>query len=261
MGRLEGKGALITGIASGIGAACAVRFAEEGARIAGLDVAKPPEELRGRLASAMPVFRDADVREEGAVQAAVQAALEHLGRLDVVVNAAGVGGLAPVHLLPVEEWDRVVDINLKGTYLVCKHALAPMLAQGSGSIVNLASIQGLEAAMDGTPAYIASKGGVILLTRSLAVDYGARGIRVNCLCPGFIDTPLVAGLKVPELASIGDAIRDAHMARRFGRPEEVAAAALFLASDEASFVNGAALTVDGGYTAGRHYGILDTLGI
>lgn len=259
MGRLEGKTALVTGVASGIGRACALRFMAEGAAVAGLDVVEPHAEVAARLRSG-GLFHTADVREEDAVREAVHAAVERLGRLDLVVNAAGVTGFAPLHLLPVEEWDRIVDINLKGTYLVCKHAIGSMLAGRAGSIVNIASIQGLIAAMDGTPAYIASKGGVVLLTRSLAIDYGPRGIRVNCICPGFIDTPMLEGLKAPELAPYAERIRDAHMPRRLGRPEEIAAAAVFLASDDASFVNGTALPVDGGYTAGRDYGLLALLG-
>ena len=136
-----------------------------------------------------------------------------------------------------DEWDRVVDINLKGTFLVCKHALGPMLESGSGSIVNIASIEGLEG-VDGGSAYNASKGGVVLLTKNLAIDYGRRGIRVNCICPGLIDTPLAAAVTGNEaMRDFRERFVQAHHMGRMGRPEEIAAAALFLASDDASFVD------------------------
>jgi NAD(P)-dependent dehydrogenase (short-subunit alcohol dehydrogenase family) len=258
-GRLAGKVALVTGAASGIGAACVARFAQEGARIAGFDLSDAP----ASWSTVAPggIFRRGDVRDETAVAETVAAVVEHYGRIDVVVNAAGVGGGGPVHILPTEEWDRVVDINLKGTYLVCKYALARMLERGEGNVVNIASIEGLEGT-EGGSAYNASKGGVVLLTRNLAIDYARRGIRVNCLCPGFIDTPLTASIfEMPPLTEIRDRFVDAHQLGRMGRPEEVAAAALFLASDDASFVTGHALVVDGGFTAGRRFGILQMLGM
>ena len=246
MGRLQGRVVLVTGVSSGIGAACAARFADEGARIAGLDLQKPRDE--GRLET----FREVDVREERSVSDAVGAVVEHCGRIDVLVNSAGVSGGAPVHLLPVEEWDRVIDINLKGTFLVSKHVLPHMTAAGGGSIVNLASIEGLAGAQ-GISAYNASKGGVVLLTRNMAIDYGSSGIRVNCLCPGFIDTPMTALLQAEAMAAVRQKLERSHVLGRFGRPEEVAAAALFLASDDASFVTGHALVVDGGFTAGHRF--------
>lgn len=262
MGRLEGKVALITGAASGIGAACATRFAREGASIAGVDLQKPDAEQWAKLESAAPgaSVHEVDVRDEGSIASVVAAVVERHGGIDVLVNAAGVSGGAPVHLLPTEEWDRVLDINLKGTFLVCKHALPVMIERGSGSIINLASVEGL-VGMEAISAYNASKGGVVLLTRNLAIDYGRRGIRANCICPGFIDTPMTAMLRDPGLAEVRPRIEAAHMLGRFGRPEEVAAAALFLASDDASFVTGHALVVDGGYTAGHHFGILESMGL
>lgn len=252
--RLEGRTALVTGVASGIGAACAARLAAEGARVAGFDVASP------RPGGApLEAFRLVDVRDEAAVAEGVAAAREALGgRIDVLVNAAGVSGGAPVHLLDTAEWDRVLDVNLKGTFLVCKHVLAVMLAQRSGSVVNLASVEGLQA-LEAMSAYNASKGGVVLLTRQMAIDYGRRGVRVNCLCPGFIRTPMTQALESPELGEFGRAITEAHMLGRIGQPEEVAAAAAFLASDDASFVTGHALVVDGGFSAGHRFGFTDAL--
>ena len=248
MGRLDGRVALVTGAASGIGEATTARFREEGAVVATLDV-------QGA------VDHRADVRDEAAVEAAVQAVVADAGRLDVVVNAAGVAGGGPVHLLPVEEWDRVVDVNLKGTFLVAKHAAAVMGGQRSGSIVNLASIEGLEGT-EGGSAYNASKGGVVLLTRNMAIDYGRVGIRVNCICPGFIETPMMAAVMENEgMKTYRDRWLEEHKLGRFGRPEEIAAAALFLASDDASFVTGHALVVDGGFTAGMRAGVLEGLGL
>ena len=155
----------------------------------------------------------------------------------------------------------MLAVNLKGTFLVCKHALHPMLEQGSGSIVNIASIEGL-AGTEGGSAYNASKGGVVLLTRNLAIDYARRGIRVNSVCPGFIETPMTEAIfQAPELAASREKIIDAHQMKRMGRPEEIAAAVLFLASDDASFVTGHALVVDGGLLAGHRLGVGKLLGL
>jgi len=252
MGRLADKVAVITGAASGIGAACALRFAAEGAQIAGLDVVEPAAAHRDAVEKAAPgaLWERVDVRDEASIERAVAAALTRFGRIDLLVNAAGVSGFGAVDELAAEEWDRVVGINLRGTYLVSKHVVRAMKAQRSGSVVNLASVEGIEG-VQAQAAYNASKGGVILLTRNMAIDYGGFGVRVNCLCPGFIDTPMTAVLKTPGLEEIRQRFIDLHMLKRPGRPEEVAACALFLCSDDASFVTGHALVVDGGMTAGR----------
>jgi NAD(P)-dependent dehydrogenase (short-subunit alcohol dehydrogenase family) len=254
VGRLDRKVALVTGAASGIGAACAVRFAAEGASVAGLDLQKPQAEPWGEVERSAPkaLFQDGvDVRDEPAVERAVRTVLEAFGGIDVLVNAAGVGsGGARAHELPSEEWQRVLDINLTGSYLVAKHVLPAMVARGSGSVIHLASVEGLEG-MSRSLAYNASKGGVVLMTKNMALDYAQDGIRVNCLCPGLIDTPLTAPLATPGLEGVRDQMRSWHAMQRLGRPEEVASCALFLASDDASFVTGHALVVDGGWTAGR----------
>jgi NAD(P)-dependent dehydrogenase (short-subunit alcohol dehydrogenase family) len=191
----------------------------------------------------------------------VSAAKDRFGRIDILVNSAGVAGGGPVHLVSVEEWDRVVDVNLKGTFLVCKHVLPIMLEQGSGSIINIASIEGLEGS-EGGSAYNASKAGVVLLSRNMAMDYARKGVRVNSVCPGFVDTPLLGQIfELPGLADYRARIVNAHQMGRLGRAEEIANAALFLASDEASFITGHALTVDGGYTAGHRHGLTALMGL
>jgi len=236
-GRIDGKVALVTGAASGLGLATADRFAKEGAVVVGGDV------------TAADGVRMLDVRDEAAIAALVDSIVADHGRLDVVVNYAGVAGGGPVHLVDGGEWDRVLEVNLKGTFLVNKHALRPMLEQRSGSIINIASVEGLQGT-EGGSSYNASKAGVVMLTKNMAIDYGRAGIRVNAICPGFIDTPMFRAVMGSEhMARFRDQYRDDHMLGRFGRPDEIAAAALFLASDDASFVTGVALPVDGGWSA------------
>ena len=195
-------------------------------------------------------FLSADVRDEDAIRAAVSSVVLEQQRLDVVVNAAGVESFGTVLDIDREEWERVIGVNLTGTFLVCKHAIPVMVAAGGGSVVNLSSVEGLEA-IQNQPAYSASKGGVVLLTRNLAIDFGAAGVRVNCLCPGLVRTPMTEMLFDPAIAEIRDRFIAQHMLGRAGLPGEIAAAALFLASDDASFVTGHALVVDGGFSAGR----------
>src|SRR3954469_3574398 len=248
MNRLDDRVALITGGASGIGAACAERFTAEGATVVTLDLAGD-------------VDHHVDVTDEQALSDVVDAVVAAHGRLDVIVNSAGVAGGGPVHLLDEAEWRRVIDINLAGTFLACKHALRPMLDQGGGSIINVSSVEGIEGT-EGGSTYNASKAGVVMLTKNLAIDYGSKGIRANCICPGFIQTPLLSSvLDSPGMEVYRDKIRAEHKLGRFGRPDEIAGAALFLASDDASFVTGHALVVDGGYTAGRRPGMLEGFGL
>jgi NAD(P)-dependent dehydrogenase (short-subunit alcohol dehydrogenase family) len=248
MGRLDNTVSLVTGGTSGIGAACAERFAAEGAIVVTADIAGRPDHL-------------VDVTDEAAVAGLVDAVVADHGRLDSVVNAAGVAGGGPAHLVPIEEWQRVIAVNLTGTFLVAKHALRPMLDQGSGSIINIASIEGIEGT-EGGSAYNASKAGVVMLTKNLAIDYGRSGVRANAICPGFIETPLLSSvMDMPEMAAARDTIREHHKLGRFGQPSEIAGAALFLASEDSSFVTGHALVVDGGFTAGLRPGVLEAFGL
>jgi NAD(P)-dependent dehydrogenase (short-subunit alcohol dehydrogenase family) len=261
---------VVTGAASGIGWACASRLVEEGARVVGGDIAELPAGRSG--ASGWPgaegrcAFHPLDVSNDASVREFAAAALAFGGRIDGAVHAAGVASGGPVHLLPNEEWERVLRVNLTGTYLVAKHVVQSMLdhpnSEGpQGSLVTVASIEGLEGTAGGS-AYSASKGGVVLLTKSMAIDYAGRGIRVNAVCPGFVDTPMTARVfDGPGLEEVrADAIAE-HKLRRLGRPEEIAAAAVFLLSDDASFVTGHALPVDGGYTTGRDHGVTELMGL
>ena len=179
----------------------------------------------------------------------------------MVLTAAGVAGGGPVHLISEEEWDRTQDINLKGTFLSVKSVLPSMLEQRSGSIITIASVMGLEGT-EGGSSYNASKGGVVLLTKNLCCDYGRRGIRANAICPGFIETPMFDSVMNGEGFDLQkQRIRDQHKLGRFGRPEEIAGAAFFLASDDSSFVTGQSLAVDGGFTAGHWVGVTGLMGL
>ena len=262
MGRLEGQVALVTGAASGIGYACAIRFAEEGATVVGFDRHECAEWEAVAKAAPANAYVIGDVTDQATVAALVEGAVRDFGSLDVSVNAAGVTGGGPVHLLSLEEWNRVMTVNSTGTFLVGKYAAGVMMNQpNGGSIINVASIEGTTGT-EGGSCYSASKGAVVILTKNMAIDYGRRGVRVNAVCPGFIDTPLMrATFDSPGMAPARERYREEHKLGRFGRPEEIAGAALFLASSDASFVTGHALVVDGGFTAGMRAGVLEPLGL
>jgi len=254
--RLENKVALITGGGSGIGRAAALLFAREGARVAVADVAEARAEETASMVAAeggQAVAVSGDVSSSDDALRMVKAAVDPYGGLDVLVNSAGVStrnALGP-GASPVEVWDRVMDINLKGTYLVAWHAVPEMRRSGGGSIINLSSIIGLvgygAGLGGGFNPYPPSKGGVVQFTRNLAIDCAKDGIRVNCICPGYTETNLTVPLTSdPETM---ETLVKLHPMGRLGRPEEIAHAALFLASDESSYVTGIPLAVDGGYTA------------
>jgi dihydroanticapsin dehydrogenase len=265
--RLENKAALITGGGSGIGLATALAFLREGARVA---IAEISEE---RARAAVEHFRDAikpapganqpmaarhevpailgDVSREADALRMVEETVSRFGRLDVLFNNAGILIEKPVHELSEEEWDRTMDVNLKGVFLVSKHALPHMIRQGRGSIINTGSVNSLVGDY-GDPAYCASKGGVGMLTRAMALDYAKHGIRVNAVCPGGVETAMFrqeAATRGLSIEAYREQLRALHPIGRAGMPEEIAAAVVFLASDEASFVTGSLMVVDGGYTA------------
>jgi NAD(P)-dependent dehydrogenase (short-subunit alcohol dehydrogenase family) len=254
MNRLDGKVAIITGAALGIGRAGVIRMAEEGASIAILDILADQGEalaveLRDRRTGAR--FWRCDVSKEAEVSRIFGEVAAHFGRVDVVVNNAGVAGAnKPTHELTEAEWDWVQAINVKGVFFGTKHAIPLLRRAGGGSIINISSIYGLVSAPD-IPAYHASKGAVRLMTKTDALLYAADKIRVNSIHPGFIWTPLVeAHLKATGDVETGRRITDAlHPLGHMGEPDDIAWGMVYLASDEAKFITGAELVIDGGYTA------------
>jgi NAD(P)-dependent dehydrogenase (short-subunit alcohol dehydrogenase family) len=250
MNRLKGKVALISGAASGIGISTALRFAEEGATVIGFDL-NPAGENWQAIVSCAPDshFVTGDVTSEADVISAVEHVTQKFGRIDVLVNAAGVSSYGGTTDVEEDEWDRVMNINVKGSFLFAKHAAKAMLEKLSGSIVHIASIEGM-VGINGQLSYGTSKGAVIQMTRNMAADFAKSGVRVNCVCPGAIETPLTAALKDESLKAVKQQMESAHLMDRFGEAIEIANAILFLASDEASFVTGHPLVVDGGWTAG-----------
>ena len=254
--RLESKVALITGGGSGIGRACAEMFAREGARVAVSDISLERAQSTTQFVTshggeAIAISGDVSVGDDA--QNMVSATVEKFGKLDVLVNSAGVSArnAMPKGSSPEEVWDKVIDVNLKGTYMVSWHAMPEMAKSGGGSIINLSSIMGLVGYPVGMGGgfnpYNPSKGGVLQFTRNLAIDSASKNVRVNCICPGYVETDLTSALtKDAEALS---RLETLHPIGRLGQPEEIAYAALYLASDESGFVTGTPLVVDGGYTA------------
>jgi NAD(P)-dependent dehydrogenase (short-subunit alcohol dehydrogenase family) len=255
-GMLEGKTALITGAGSGIGRATSLAFHREGAKVVVSDIdedfGRETQDLI-KQAGGTSVFVRCDVTDAKQVDELVATTVAEFGRLDCAFNNAGVeGALATTADYPVDEWELVIKVNLTGVWMCMRAELPQMVSQGGGSIVNAASGLGLQgyAYLSG---YNASKHGVIGLTKTAALEYAAKDVRVNAVCPGWIETPMVMerGTYPGKDPDIYQKIADQHAAKRLGKPEEVAQAVTWLSSDLSSFVTGHALTVDGGYTAGR----------
>lgn len=250
--KLKGKVALITGGSEGMGYATAELFLKEGAKvvISGRSKEKGDKALKKLRKLGSVKFVRGDVAKEADAKRMVDETVLAFGRIDIVFNNAGVYLDRLAEDTSEEEWNRVLDTNLKGTFLVSKHAIPHMKKQGSGSIVNNSSDAGIIGNRS-CPAYCASKGGVTVMTKAMALDYAREGIRVNCVNPAIFDTPMLAREvdAAPDREAYLQICRDTQPLGRIGRPEEVAKAVLFLASDESSFVTGAALSVDGGSTA------------
>jgi NAD(P)-dependent dehydrogenase (short-subunit alcohol dehydrogenase family) len=252
---LKNKVTLITGAGSGLGSATALLFAREGARVVVADVDTHAgngivQKINGTGGDAF--FVEADVSQAADAERMITAAVQKYGRLDVLFNNAGIAEpMGTVEEISEESWDRIINVNLKGVFLGSKYAIPVMAKQGGGVIINMASVNGLFA-IQRLCAYNASKGGVIMLTKSMAIDHAHEKIRVNCICPGVVRTPMIEKY-IRESANPDEALKEQEnlnfVIKRLIEPEEVASMALFLASDEASAVTGGSYVVDGGYTA------------
>lgn len=252
--QLQGKVALVTGAASGIGRSTAALFAEEGARVVLADLNEADGQAAARTiedSGGEALFVPMDVTKEASVRDGVAQAAQRFGTIDVLFNNAGILGpqsVLKLHEVPEEEWDRMMNVNLKGVYLVAKHVIQEMLKAGGGVIVNTASISGM-VGMTRQGAYAATKGAVIMLTRQMAIDYAADNIRVNAVAPGFVRTPMTEGMRADDPDSLFDTIAARVPMGRVAVPQDIAKAVLWLASDASAYVTGTTVTVDGGFTS------------
>ncbi|MCR8633702.1 SDR family NAD(P)-dependent oxidoreductase [Paenibacillus radicis (ex Xue et al. 2023)] len=245
--RFQNKVVIVTGGASGIGEETVRLFAAEGAKVVIADFSDRGVQVSRELNDQGhdTLFVKTDVTKEADVQAMVHETVQKYGKLNILFANAGIANDAPAHQLSYEQWQKTIDINLSGVFLCDKYAIEQMLAQGTGgAVVNCGSIHS-HVGKSGVTAYASAKGGVKLLTQSLGITYAKEGIRVNAICPGYIDTPLIAGRN----EAVNQHLISLHPIGRLGKPVEVARAVLFLASDDASFITGTSLLVDGGYTA------------
>ena len=251
--RLGNRVALVSGMAMGIGEAIAELFASEGAAIVGVDIDEragfiAAEKIRAK--GKRCVFRPADVSVEKDVQAAIDFGLSELGKINVLANVVGVASEAPTHELELKEWNRILQINLTSMFLTSKHVLPSMLAARQGSIVHITSVQALMG-FPGYPHYAASKGAIISLTRQMAREYAAQGIRVNCIAPGTVETPFNVQVlaRSPNPSALRGAWERMHPIGRLGQPIDIAYGALYLTCDESSWVTGQCLVIDGGLSS------------
>ncbi len=244
MGTLEGKVAVITGAGSGMAKESTKIFVREGARVVAADISGAEEQTAAEVGDAVhPVH--CDVTKEDDVAALMAAAVERFGRVDAVLNVAGIGTGGPITKVTMEDYDKTMDVDVRGVLLGMKYGIRAMLETGGGVILNWSSIGGLNASPFGTSVYSAAKAAVISLTKAAAIEYGRKGIRANAICPGFIQTEIMGAAgaqRFPEM-------EEKAALKRSGKPSEVAEVAAFLASDRASYVSGVVIPVDGGWTA------------
>jgi NAD(P)-dependent dehydrogenase (short-subunit alcohol dehydrogenase family) len=245
MGELDGKVAVITGAGSGMARAATHAFVREGAKVLAADISGREKETAAELGDAVVPFH-VDVTDEAEVEAMFAAALDAFGRVDAVLNVAGIGGAQAVADITLDDYDRIMAVDLRGVMLGTKHGIKAMVPTGGGVILNWSSIGGMNGSRLPTSVYSAAKAGVIAFTKAAAIEYGEQGIRANAICPGFIETEMSGGKgaaeRFPALVA-GSALR------RAGQPEEVAELASFLASDRAGYITGAVIPIDGGTTA------------
>jgi NAD(P)-dependent dehydrogenase (short-subunit alcohol dehydrogenase family) len=244
MNELEGKVAVITGAGSGMARASTEVFVREGARVLAADISGREEETAAALGDAV-VPCHVDVSDEASVEAMFAAAVKAFGRVDAVLNVAGIATASPLAEMTLEEYERVMGVDLRGVWLGTKHGINTMLATGGGTVVNWSSTGGMNGSKMPTSAYSAAKAGVIALTKAAALEYGTQGIRANAICPGFIETEMSGGKGAAERFP---ALVKGSALRRGGQPEEVAELASFLSSDRAGFITGAIIPIDGGST-------------
>jgi NAD(P)-dependent dehydrogenase (short-subunit alcohol dehydrogenase family) len=245
MGELEGKVAVITGAGSGMARASARIFVREGARVLAADVSGRQNETAEELGDGVVPFH-CDVTSEPDVEAMFAAAIDAFGKVDAVLNVAGIGGAQPLADVTLDEYDKIMDVDLKGVMLGTKHGIRTMVATGGGVIINWSSTGGLNASVLPVSVYSAAKAGVIMFTKAAAIEYADRGIRANALCPGFVETEMSGG---PGAAERFPQVVQGQALKRGAHPDEIAEVASFLASDRASFITGAAIPVDGGMSA------------